>query len=96
MDIEGAEYSTLQNVHHLDVPQICIEFHHWLNREGDQYPSADVSHPYSIQDTRGLIHKIKKMGYNLVHTAIGDPARGFQEGLFIRKDLAEGYHDVQV
>jgi FkbM family methyltransferase len=94
MDIEGAEYSVLHNVHRLAIPQVCIEFHHWLNREGDQFPSPDVHHDYSLQDTRELIHRIKGMGYKLVHTAIGDPARRFQEGLFIRKDLAGAYHDI--
>ncbi|MBN1848824.1 MAG: FkbM family methyltransferase [Deltaproteobacteria bacterium] len=96
MDIEGSEYSVLQHTDQLKVPQICIEFHHWLNREGDQYPSADVEHHYSLQDTKGMIYKIKKMGYKLVHTSIGDPARGFQEGLFIRSDLAERYKDISV
>jgi FkbM family methyltransferase len=96
MDIEGSEYSVLQHIDHLRVPQICIEFHHWLNRDGDQYPSAEVTHYYSLQDTLGLIHKIKKMGYKLVHTAMADPIRGFQEGLFIRVDLAGAYKEIVV
>lgn len=36
MDIEGTEYSVIQSDDNLRIPQICIEFHHWLNDETDQ------------------------------------------------------------
>ena len=52
MDIEGSEYSVLEELEELTVDQFCVEWHHWL----------DASNK-TVEDTRELIFKIESFGY---------------------------------
>ena len=51
MDIEGSEYSVIENLKSLRVPQICIEFHHFCSNK-------------TWEDTRKCIVKMGELGYN--------------------------------
>jgi FkbM family methyltransferase len=56
MDIEGAEYSVLQNIlasHSLAKPrQLLVEFHHWM-------------HPFSVADTRKTLAELNHADYRV-------------------------------
>lgn len=54
MDIEGAEYEVLNSIERLDVPQICIEFHH-------------VCTDFTLEQTIRCIDRLKNMGYVIAH-----------------------------
>ncbi len=54
MDVEGAEYSILSSVANLDIPQICVEFHHFCTG-------------YTIEDTLSCIEHLGRMGYVVAH-----------------------------
>jgi len=95
LDIEAAEYPVLKQFKPLpSMSQIGISFHHWLNGPTDQYPNPGATCPYTLSDTVECIKKIKNLGYKLVHVDNADPARYFQEVLFIRNELAEKYEDL--
>ena len=52
MDIEGSEYSVLDTITEITVPQIGIEFHHW-HKNCNKNKS----------DTINYINKVKDLGY---------------------------------
>lgn len=54
LDIEGAEYSILNELKHISIPQISIEFHHHCSAE------------YNITETINLIQKLIGMGYDAI------------------------------
>ena len=54
MDIEGAEYDVLNSIDNLNIPQICVEFHHFC---------TDFT-PY---DTTQCIMNLNNMGYVVVY-----------------------------
>jgi FkbM family methyltransferase len=54
LDIEGAEYKILNELKHISIPQISIEFHHHCSAE------------YSLTETTDLIHKFVEMGYDVI------------------------------
>jgi len=86
MNIEGAEYPTLKGYTDiLDIPQLTIEWHHWLNKEGDHYKSNAYQNPYTLEDTKKAIKKIIEQGYTWVHRLEGDDRRVIQGTLFIKK-----------
>jgi FkbM family methyltransferase len=51
MDIEGSEYDILMSLDELNVPQVCVEFHHFCSH-------------YSLQDTKNVIEKLSSIGYS--------------------------------
>jgi len=55
MDVEGAEYEVLNSLKVLNVPQICVEFHHHCT-------------DFSAEDTRRCIKHLQEMGYIAAHT----------------------------
>ena len=54
LDIEGAEYSILNELQHISIPQISIEFHHHCSTE------------YTLAETIKLIQKFAEMGYDVI------------------------------
>jgi len=54
MDIEGAEYEVLNSISKLDIPQICIEFHHFCT-------------DFTPDDTTRCIKHLNDMGYVVVY-----------------------------
>lgn len=95
LDIEAAEFPVIQTFPGtFRMPQISVGFHHWLNDATDLYPNPGVECPYTIDDTRQCIEKIKGMGYKLVSVTNDDRRRVYQECLFIRENVAEDYHDL--
>jgi len=54
MDIEGAEYEVLSSISKLDIPQICVEFHHFCT-------------DFTANDTEKCIKRLHRMGYILAH-----------------------------
>jgi len=54
MDIEGAEYDVLNSIDKLDIPQICVEFHHFCTA-------------FTVDDTDRCIEHLKDMGYIVAH-----------------------------
>ena len=86
LDIEGSEYPIIEHLESLKVDQLCIEWHHWLGKAGDECRS-DMIHQYTIQDTLKAIRKIQDLGYNVVNQGTKHAARIIQETLFVRKDL---------
>jgi len=75
LDIEGSEYSIIENLNNLSVDQVCIEWHHWLGNK------------YTVEDTIYCIEKIKKFGYNEEIRSTKCPTRIIQESLFIKDGL---------
>ena len=53
MDIEGAEYNVLDSLTELNIPQVCIEFHHFCSDKTEE-------------DTMQAISKMKILGYKVV------------------------------
>lgn len=70
MDIEGAEYEVLNSISKLDVPQICIEFHHFCT-------------DFTADDTEKCIKHLQRMGYVLAHSTSG--GRVVKEATFIHQ-----------
>jgi|GEM_PF-653478 len=70
MDIEGAEYEVLNAIEMLNIPQICLEFHHFCTS-------------YTPQDTCKCIEHIKAIGYEVVHCK--DEAGAPREVTFVHK-----------
>jgi FkbM family methyltransferase len=58
MDIEGAEYEVLNSISKLDIPQICVEFHHFCT-------------DFTSDDTEKCIKHLQRMGYVLAHSTSG-------------------------
>lgn len=85
MDIEGSEYSVIDSIDNLSIPQLCIEFHHWLG-DKESWSCGQIDNPYSFDDTLRCIKKLEDMGYKLVHKD-GSQKRKIEETLFIRNDL---------
>lgn len=54
MDVEGSEYSIIENLPSIKIPQVCIEFHHFCTKK-------------TKEDTMKCISKLKEMGYILAH-----------------------------
>ncbi len=54
MDVEGAEYSALAAVQRLEIPQICVEFHHFCTN-------------HTVEDTLGCMEALGRMGYVVAH-----------------------------
>lgn len=54
LDIEGAEYDILNELKHISIPQISIEFHHHCSDE------------YTLEQSIKLIKKIEAMGYDVI------------------------------
>tara|TARA_R100000664_G_scaffold8231_1_gene13644 strand:+ start:136 stop:807 length:672 start_codon:yes stop_codon:yes gene_type:complete len=90
MDIEGSEYSVFEKMESLSVDQLCVEWHHWLNKEGDAHPHASVTNPYTLDDTKRMIEKIESFGYKMIDNKCDESKRVIQETLFVRKDLLDG------
>ncbi len=76
MDIEGSEYSILENLDELSVDQFVIEWHHWLDES-----------PKTLDDTKAMIDKVKSWGYTEVKQSCNEAYRVIQESVFIRSDL---------
>jgi FkbM family methyltransferase len=83
MDIEGAEYEVLNSICELNIPQVCIEFHHFC---------TDVSD----EDTNRCIKHLEQMGYVVAYRS---PLKGtIKEATFVHKDYistAEPHVSVQ-
>jgi FkbM family methyltransferase len=50
LDIEGAEYEVIDSLPEIEIPQLCIEFHHFCT-------------DFSEEDTRNALQKLFKLGY---------------------------------
>jgi FkbM family methyltransferase len=50
LDIEGSEYGVVEEMPETDVPQMCIEFHHFCSE-------------YTFRDTMSMVSKMMSMGY---------------------------------
>ncbi|MCK4786759.1 MAG: FkbM family methyltransferase, partial [Desulfobacteraceae bacterium] len=70
MDIEGAEYEVLNSISKLDIPQICIEFHHFCT-------------DFTTDDTEKCIKHLQRMGYVLAHRK--DECGTVKEATFIHQ-----------
>lgn len=98
LDIEGAEFMALESLQfRLRIPQLAISFHTWFNSKSDQYPNTGVPEAlYTPEDVIEVCQKIKSMGYKLVYEWHEDDFRLGQETLFIRKDLAAEWNDLNL
>ncbi len=85
IDIEGSEYSVIDSIDKIDIPQIAIEFHHWLG-DRESWSHGQIDNPYTFEDTKRCIEKFKKMGYKVAYED-GSKNRQIEEVLFIRSDL---------
>ena len=85
LDIEGSEYSVIDSINSLNIPQITMEFHHWLG-DKESWSCGQIDNPYSFDDTLRCIKKLEDMGYKMVHQE-GSPKRKIEEALFIKDDL---------
>ncbi|MHC4682881.1 MAG: FkbM family methyltransferase [Planctomycetota bacterium] len=70
MDIEGAEYQVLNSISKLDIPQICVEFHHFCT-------------DFTVDDTERCIQQLNNMGYAAVHCTRKDGAP--KQATFVHK-----------
>ncbi len=70
MDIEGAEYDVLLSLKSLNVPQVCVEFHHFCT-------------DYSIEDTKMCIKHMQQLGYTTILN--NDQQRPLAEITFVHK-----------
>lgn len=88
LDIEGSEFRLFDQFpwSKYGPKQLVVEWHHWLNRDGDAYPSDEIANPYTLEDTVRCIRMIMAAGYAWVDHTIGDPVRGIQTTLFIHRD----------
>lgn len=50
LDIEGSEYGVIEEMPETDVPQMCVEFHHFCSE-------------YTFADTISMVSKLMSMGY---------------------------------
>jgi hypothetical protein len=98
LDIEGAEFPAIESLStKLRIPQIVIEFHTWLNSKSDQFPNEGVCPLlFTSEDVLGIVKKIKGMGYKLVYEEREHKERIRQETLFIRKEFASNYEDIEL
>jgi len=98
LDIESAEFPAIESLStKLRTPQIVIEFHTWLNSESDQFPNEGVCPLlYTSEDVLNAVKKIKGMGYKLVYEEREHKERIGQETLFIRKEFASKYKDIEL
>lgn len=98
LDIEGAEFLAIESLTtKLRTPQIVIEFHIWLNSDSDKYPNEGVFPLlYTPEDVFSAVKKIKGMGYKLVYEERTDKERIGQETIFIRKEFASKYEDIEL
>ena len=87
MDIEGSEFSVIDSIDEINIPQISIEFHHWLGDKAS-WSHGQINNPYTIEDTRDCIKKLEELGYTVAYTE-GSGDREIEEVLFIRSDLYE-------
>jgi UDPglucose 6-dehydrogenase len=70
MDIEGAEYDVLASLTSLDVPQVCVAFHH-------------VCTDYTINDTMRCMEHLREMGYIPAH--VRNTAGPYNEVTFLHE-----------
>jgi hypothetical protein len=98
LDIEGAEFPAIESLStKLRTPQVAISFHIWLNSESDQFPNEGVCPLlYTSEDVLNAVRKIKGMGYKLVYEEREHKERIGQEALFIRKEFALKYKDIEL
>lgn len=98
LDIEGAEFPVLEGLSFRPrVPQIAIGFHVWLNGASDRCPNEGVVPSiFTPKDVIDSINKIKGFGYKLVYEGREEDDRIGQETLFVRQDLADKYHDIEL
>ena len=98
LDIEGSEFPAIEGLTtKLRAPQIAIGFHVWLNSDSDQYPNEGVPRAiYTKDDVLEAVTRIKGMGYKLVYEEREHPERIGQETLFIRKEMATHYQDIDL
>lgn len=97
IDIEGAEFPVIESIAKLRVPQFSVGFHIWLNNASDLFPNEGVvASLYTKQDVLDCVKKIKGLGYKLVYEWREHEERIGQEALFIRKDFASGYQDIEL
>jgi len=85
LDIEGSEYSVIDSVDKIDIPQVAVEFHHWLGDRAS-WSHGQIDNPYTLEDTKRCIKKLEDMGYRVAHVE-GSENRQIEEVLFIRSNL---------
>lgn len=56
MNIEGAEYPVLLGLNRIEVKQVCIRFHHRMDKV-----------PYSYKDSLLCIDKFISWGYKVIY-----------------------------
>jgi len=86
LDIEGSEYPVFDSIDELTIPQITVEFHHWLG-DVEDWSHGQCNNPYTIDDTKQCIKKLENMGYRVAASEDSPPIREIVEVLFIRNDL---------
>jgi FkbM family methyltransferase len=84
IDIEGSEYSVINSLNHLNISQLCIEFHHWVRGSN-----------FTKKNTINCIERIKNFGYKLVSNTHPTRRRKCFELTFIRNDLSNKYNDIK-
>jgi len=75
-DIEGSEYSILGGLKDDAIPQLCIEWHHWLS------PNT-----LSLSDTLDAIRYIESLGYYEIERKTNESWRVLQESFFMKSSL---------
>jgi hypothetical protein len=85
MDVEGSEYSILESITELNVDQITMEWHHWL--QGQRPHGGFMVNPYSLEDTKKMIKKIVSFGYVEYRSKVKEEYRVIEHSVFVRKDL---------
>ncbi len=81
MDIEGAEYEVISSLDRLDIPQVCIEFHHFCS-------------DFTEDDTKKCIEHMKRLGYVAAYDT--NPRKPFTEFTFIHKRCVSSRNPVEV
>lgn len=85
LDIEGSEFSVIESMDDITIPQITMEFHHWLG-DKESWSHGQINNPYTLEDTKRCIKKLEDMGYMVAYID-GSESREIEEVLFIRSDL---------
>ncbi len=81
MDIEGAEYEVISSLDRLDIPQVCIEFHHFCS-------------DFTEDDTKKCIERMKRLGYVAAYDT--NPQKPFTEFTFIHKKCVSNKSPVEM
>jgi FkbM family methyltransferase len=87
MDIEGSEYRVLEACQDLDITQLAIEWHHWLNRDGDMYKSRVYNNPYILEDTKRAMRVLLNKGYGWLYRSEEHCDRVLENVLLAKKNL---------